>query len=263
MVTRYKVYKDGKALHDVAKSIYITDIQEMPAEMETTAQSLAGDDGSMLVSHKRASLQIRISFQIREYNVQKRREVLNDVLSWAMIDGDLMIGDRPNQRIAVTLDTTPALSSLKWTDTMVLSFTAWNAPFWIGTDTHTMTLPAGTTGAGSVTVEGNHVCYPLLLVGNEGEKVINSVSITVDHRTISFTTLNMQPGDYFYLSPYNMTSCKLSMVMMGESGVKHLNGNRTASSADCLPIECGKETEVSFSADGTAGFYLYTQGVWL
>lgn len=263
MVTRYKVYKNGWALHDVADSIYITDIQEMPAEMETVTQSIAGSDGSMLVAHKRTALQVRISFQIREYDVAKRREVLNDVLAWATIDGDLMIGDRPKQRLAATLDTTAALSSLKWTDTLTLSFTAWNAPFWISTSTDTLTLTAGTGDSHTITLEGNHICYPTIMMGNEGDTAINSISVKVGTNQINFTNLNMLPGGIIYIMPFSPCSGQLTMVMMDDNGTKHLNGNRTSSSADNLPIQGGKATAISFSADGTLSFYLYAQGVWL
>ena len=260
MITRYRVWLDEVALDSLADSIYITDIQEMEPEMEIHTMSVLGGNGTSVTHQRRISLQIRVSFQIREYNIATRREVFNKIMTWAQ-GTVLYTNERDGQQINVQLDAPPAMSALKWTETLTLSFTAWENPYWISNDATMLTL-SGESVSGEITVDGNTACYPMFVVSNTGAAPINTVTITAGENRVRLEGINMLPEGYVYFSSHNGSGA-LSPFMIDDNGIRYLDNCFSDDSDDSLPVIGGVPTTILATADGEMTFIVLAQGVWL
>lgn len=182
MITRYRAWMDGAALDEIADSIYITDIVEPETQVEVISLPLAGRSGSRLQSNHRRSKTVLIRLMIREYDVKVRKDVLNQVLTWAQGEA-LEINDRADMVLYVRLDNVPQISSLKWTETITLSFTAWDVPYWMGKSGWMTGYSIGTTSVSfNQMSRGNAPAFVGITVTNTGSAVLNTVTITVADR---------------------------------------------------------------------------------
>lgn len=182
MITRYRAWMDGTALDEIADSIYITDIVEPETQVEVISLPLAGRSGSRLQSNHRRSKTVLIQLMIREYDVKARKDVLNQVLTWAQGE-ELEISDRDGLVLYVRLDNVPQISSLKWTETITLSFTAWDVPYWMGKSSWMTGDSIGTTSVSfQQQSRGNAPAFVSMIVTNTGSAVLNTVAITVADR---------------------------------------------------------------------------------
>ena len=143
MITRYGVWIDGQGLQDIAPAIYITDIiEEAPDEPFETAP-LSGYEGSRITSRARRSLMVTVHFAIREYDVMRRRGILQKVREWAQ-DGGLTTSEHQDQRLRVVCTGLPVISSAqKWTEQLAVQFTAFALPYW--QDMYPVTASGGGT----------------------------------------------------------------------------------------------------------------------
>ena len=68
MRTRYEVYLDGTPLSAVDPAIHVTDVEECAPEETLRTAARLGSSGTQLLSRRRESLSVRVSFMIREYD---------------------------------------------------------------------------------------------------------------------------------------------------------------------------------------------------
>lgn len=195
MITRYRAWLDGHALDEIADSIYITDIVEPETQVEVISIPLAGRSGSRLQSNHRRSKTVLIQLMIREYDVAARKAVLRDVLTWAQ--GEVLkINDRDGLVLYVHLDNVPQISSLKWTETITLSFTAWDVPYWQSSVLLNYGANGVTTRTFSLRVIGAALSPLDFTVSNTGTETVTDVTVSVDDQShVHFTNLELLPGE--------------------------------------------------------------------
>ena len=111
MRTRYDVYMDNLPLDAVDPAIYVTDVQETPVSYDATTLQRAKGDGLRVLRRLRDSKQVRVSFMVRETDVDRRRDIIQRAAAWAMGGRYLSLGDRPGQRLRVVCDTLPSVTS--------------------------------------------------------------------------------------------------------------------------------------------------------
>lgn len=157
MITRYSAWLDGEGLQDIDKTIIILDIQEqLPQSRIQTAGWAAGRDGTRFIRETTLTRSVTIRLQVREYDVTRRKTITSDVAAWAAKGGYLTINDRPGQRLKVRCSSMPVVASaLKWTDTLVITLTAYEWPYWEDESTHSATLSGDTYAALDLYVPGN------------------------------------------------------------------------------------------------------------
>ena len=73
MRTRYEVYLDGTPLSAVDPAILVTDVEECAPREALLSAAYARGHGTHLLSRRRESLSVRVSFMIREYDPARRK----------------------------------------------------------------------------------------------------------------------------------------------------------------------------------------------
>lgn len=258
MITRYRAWMDGAALDEIADSIYITDIVEMEPDTEVIALPLAGRSGSRLQSQRRRSKMVKIQLMIREYDIAARKTVLNKVLAWAQGKA-LRINDRDGLVLYVRLDNVPQISSLKWTETITLSFTAWDVPYWQATAPMNF-------GASNVTTRtfgfaaSDFAPSPVdFTVTNMGTETVTDVSASVDGQsTVHFAGLALLPGEALVYSHDEQG------LLTAKIGSQSVWGKLTEDSDDELMILYpAQRNSVTFSASSTVSILMSVRRRWL
>lgn len=243
MMTRYSAWLDGIPLHEIDPTIYILDIQEEPAQMDVSTAAKAGGSGRFVVTRQRQTLSVTISFAIREYDVTRRKDIMQKIIAWAKGGKYLSINDRPGQRLRVEVDTLPTITSaLRWTQELAVTFTAYAFPFWENEELDTIT----TSGMTSMLVDGDADSAP---VDVTIEPTTNNVSVTVGKTKIALT---------------NVTSAV--EISHGDNGILRIMSNgasilskRTPESSDDLLAVPGQEN--TFAASGCVATFRI-RGVW-
>jgi hypothetical protein len=243
MMTRYSAWLDGLPLHEIDPTIYILDIQEDPAQMDVSTAAKAGGFGRFVVARQRQTLSVTISFAIREYDVTRRKAIMQKVIAWAKGGKYLAINDRPGQRLHVEVDELPTIqSSLRWTQLLCITFMAYAFPFGVNEYPDTLT----TSGVASMMVMGDADSAPVdVSITPSG----STVTVRADQTTITLTDLSgaveITHGD----------DGLLRIVSGGES----ILSNRTPESSDDLTATPGRVNDFSIEG-GTATFRV--RGVW-
>lgn len=243
MLTRYGVWLDNISLHEIDPTIYITDIQEQPAAMNVLTHPRAAGNGLFVTRRTRDSLSVLVKLAIREYDVTRRKAIMQKIIAWAKGGKYLAINDRPGQRLRVEVDTLPTIASaLKWTQELAITFTAYAFPFWVNEYPDTLT----TSGAASMMVMGDADSAPVdVSITPSG----NTVTIRADNTTM---TVNDVSGN---VEISHGDDGILRIVSNGESILSH----RTPESSDDLTATPGRMNDFSIEG-GTAVFRV--RGVW-
>lgn len=240
-------------MSEISSSVFITDIREQKPEMAVRLEEKAKGYGVRMVRAQRQYTVVRIGFVIRDQDVERRKNVMQDVQKWAAKGGKLTINDRPGQVLHVVCTDPPMLgSALKWTEEMHVDFTAYTLPFWEGVETHTYT----TTGSTRVYVPGTHdVCQASAVVTNKSG-VLTDLLIQTEKSSIRFEGLSVANGGkvevghddngYFY----------------AKHGTQSLIGKRTTGSDDDLLVESGY-SEVLVQGNTPVEMAFSVKGWWI
>lgn len=131
MISRYDAWLNGKSLQMVNPLIYVEDISYRAVELNRSIDARTGYHGSYHGHGYIESAHVDITFLIEEYSTVERQNILQEVVAWATQEGWLATSDRPNQRLRVVCDVFPAiLSAKRWTETLTMTFSAYELPFW-------------------------------------------------------------------------------------------------------------------------------------
>lgn len=252
MKTRYSAWLNGQALHDVAPALYILDVIEKAPEGDVALAAYAGRDGQRVLRRSRQSLSVDVYFAIRDQDPTRRKAALEAVIAWAAPGGWLSLSDRPDQRLHVDMDRAPTITSaLKWTDTLILTLTAYEVPFW--EQTHPATVQGeGTEGSATLFVPGTAPAAPLSYTArNTGAAPLTTLTVEAAGRRITLTGLNIAPGESVSVT-YDHTGLQLLPV-----------DKRTEDSADDLLLPCGQRTGIAWSADQSVSITFEARGRYL
>lgn len=257
MIGRYEAYMDGTALSSIDDKILVLDIKYTPATVQRKTDRLANRPGAMAYGKTIGSAQAVITFEIHEYDTVKRQEICDKISAWA--NGVyLRTSDRPWKRLKCACDKYPSATSKKWTEPLSITFSAYNPPFWQEMNLTELTL-GGTSGAtsgnGSVFVPGNAE-DSLVSATVMAKASISSLSLTVNGNTFSFPGLSLSSGDTVTIGYDD------DMMLSIKKGNTSIMGERAASSADDLKVDCGKSNAFSFTADGAAVVTFSARGWW-
>lgn len=252
MITRYSAWLDGEGLQDIDPTIIILDIQEqIPQSQILTAGWAAGRDGTRFIRETVQTASVTIRFQVREYDVTRRKVIASDVAAWALRGGYLTINDRPGQRLRVRCTTMPVVSSaLKWTDTLSLTLTAYEWPFWED------------EFASSASVSGKTSATLYLPVPGNGRYAYLSGSLTFS----GTTSIVITSGDTHF-EVQNVTG-RLEWgyedgLLYIRSGSTSVMSHRTPESSDDLIVIPGQQNTMSIEATVAVSGSVSTRGCYL
>lgn len=176
MVSRFEVWVDDVALSSISPAIRIADIIYSRPQMSNSGYNYPGRSGSVITARTASTTSCTVTFEVREYDPAKRMGIVNDINKWACTwhpyspnvngygvngaslvssgKGILKTSDRPGQ-VLILAYAEPAVisSSLKWTDTLSVTFVA-VYPYWVSDETVTVTLNPGYTDTVDLTDAG-------------------------------------------------------------------------------------------------------------
>lgn len=255
---RFSVWLNGQGLQDIDDTVFVLDVAEStPDEDKQTATTAA--PGSLLLARTRRALSVTITFCVREYDITRRRQIVDEIRTLCAAGGWLEINERPNQRLWVTCDTLPTISSSqRWTENLSVVFVAYAAPYWQQkTVTKARISSATTNGDATIHPIGNAQETPLQAeITATGST--NTVKIVLDTgKQITFMSLGLATGKTLQIGHDGY-----GRIFATVDGASVLS-KRTSDSADDLIVSSGKTTKITMQCDKacTATFSAY--GRWI
>lgn len=243
MISRYKVWLDGESLEEISPNIYVSDISYGAAAPAYTANRIGRNDGVLSGADYVEEATVTVSFEIREYNTQRRQIVAQSVAKWAMKGGWLTTSDRDGMRMRVKCTKLPAINSvMRWLEAVQVEFTAFEVPYWTSVEPVKAILNNGDTK----TLINGGVRKTYAEVSVAANAALTSLTVAVGNTSITLEGLSVAGGDTVTIS-YTEDRHILEI----KHGTTSILNKRTAGSADDLIAEPG-ENEVSFTASGTA-----------
>lgn len=269
----YDVSLGGVSVHSLADEIIVRDIVEKPAKMDMQTSKRALHAGTRVTNDIRRSLSVDVVYVIRTEDSERRAEIAGLIAGWVGSGGWLEISTRPGKRLYVRPSDFPSLgSSLRWTEDITMTLTAYEQPYWEDKDDVAVAITGAWSashgmyhGANVINPAGNVEKVPLTaMLWNPGEDAaITHLKIVSDGTFFEFEGLQLEPGGMFsslmeiaYTDDDVLT---ISDVMQDKS----LLVNRTAESSDDLLVRCGKTSQIQVYADAPFQVNFFAKGRWL
>ena len=250
MLLRFEATLNGVAFSNIDEKLILRDIEEMRPRETQNESPRATYPGTRVSSRVRRALSVRLVFCVREYDITKRADVLDKVAKWAANGGWLTINSRPGQRLYVRPDEMPSMgSSLKWTEDMYMTLTAYENPFWEDETAKTL------TGNGYLNPGGTYpTAYVSCDITNAGHAALTKVTVNCGSTKIILDGLYITNGQTVSIGYTDD-----GILQITANGVSAL-ANRTPDSSDDLMIRGGVSTWVSVTSNVTVTRVFSTRG---
>ena len=257
MIGRYDAAINGTWLSEIGDSVVITDISEREAKTRISTAEKAIGNGLRFIRRQRESLSVSISFVIFEQDVERRKDILMRVQSWAAaVSGSvsrLEINDRRGQYLLVRYAELPAMASaMNYQDEMTVVFTAYELPYWMDQHPSKATI----TKDGSLFVPGIGETLVDAEITNTGSGTITSLTVACGETSLSFSGLSLGNGQTLSIAHDELG------ILSAKIGSTSVLANRTAESDDELVAVCGVYNPISVSG-GTVSAVFKARGVYL
>lgn len=258
MNTRYDAALDGVALSSLDPVIYVLDVREEASERVMTASARAAGDGSHVTRQARLSLSVQVSAEIHEADVGRRQEIISRIAAWAR-GSRLTVGHRPGQYLTVTCTELPTVSTLRWTEPISLTFTAYDVPFWQAAATASTSVSGANAGM-SLANPGTAEVPLEAEVYNTSGSVADSVSILLGAQKLNFTSLRLAARETLMIA--HDAAGRLHLAIRTENGTtRSAYSCRTPDSADELMLPPG-DSVVTVASDKAQRWTLKVRGRW-
>lgn len=259
----------GVRFSSIAEEVFLVDVIEEPAQMDTQTAALALRDGLIRTLNRRRSLSVRLVYVIRTEDVALRSVLRDKVAAWASRGGILKVNTRQGKRLEVVMDTAPAMSSsMKWTDHLSVTLTAYGVPYW--EDAAARTLAVSTAWSDT---EGAHVFSGVIrpqgtvpeapataILRNMGDGTLTSLDITVNGTRMELTGLNVAAGTGEVVIEYGTGGM---LTIRDASTGSSLLEFRTPESDDDLLAASGADNAVTVRADQPIEGAIAVRGRWM
>ena len=130
-VSRYEVTLNGISLASIDPNIAVLDVQYEKPQYARNFFQLADRHGARPGKAYKERAAVSILFEIHTQDIFIRQTVCQAVVAWAKDGGELQINDRPGQKLVCICEEMPSVESvMRWTDTMTITFAAYEVPYW-------------------------------------------------------------------------------------------------------------------------------------
>lgn len=247
MILSKRVSLGNSQLDELDERIVITGIDEAAGRDTISAAASAAGDGQRITNMRRDTLDVGVRFRllIQKDDMAAREALLEKVNKWASNGGWLRVNYKPNRRILVTLAQAPGAGDMwQWTNEFTMTFRAFSVPYWEDDTATRVTSGVALSGGFYIQVPGNTKTVMSVDAENCSSMTIESVSITMGGRTISFRGLRLRGPETLTID-YNQTQ-KLFVPRM-RIGSTSVMAARTPESADEFVVTPGN-LYISWSA---------------
>lgn len=240
MLLRFDAYLNGVSFAQLDPAIILCDIVEKPPKEDRDEAKRALHPGTRISSRTRRSLPVELIFCIREYDIQARARVMDKVAEWAGDGGWLTVNTRPGQRLYVTPELPALGSSLKWTEDITLTLTAYERPYW----EQQWPTTAIITESGSLCPTGTFpTAYVECDVTNTGDADLTILTLTCADTFITLEGLAVPHGEHVKVHYTDDDIFRITAA--GASAL----ANRTAESHDDLIAFARRSNAIAVAAD--------------
>lgn len=276
MLLRFEATNAGAKFSEIAEEAVLLDIIERPAEVDVQTSRLAGGPGMRVLSATRTSLAVDLVYVIRTQDPVRRAEVQRLVAKWADAGHDpnkaseLTVSTRPGMRLNAKVYNSPVHgSALKWTDELVVTFVAYEIPYWVGNDVNVSVNTSW--AAGYLKYRGANVIQP---VGDVLDLPVSTVSvintdpendwltwfrIKVADTELTFDGIGI-PTNRMMLITYSQPRILTAYDIFNSS--VNLIKYRTPNSHDELIAHTGKDNQIIVEADAQVSVSVSVDGWW-
>lgn len=270
MISRYDAILNGVPLSSLNANILITDIETVQPAIRYDSFTLAKRHGSRIYRRYAETAAVNIKFAIRQYDIQTRQEVCNEIIKWARNGGILQTNDRMGQRLRCVCSAFPYVSSaLKWTDELTITFTAYLLPFWENTmETIVELTSTGGYSQQTVLIPGN---IEAALVSAEVKTAASYPTPEEGQDPIQVTRLDFEAGS----SKITLTGLEIganqtikiayddNLIQSIKVGSTSLLDKRSTGSDDDLVANCAENVRFRFRSNVEATVTYRLRGLWL
>lgn len=251
-MSNYDCSLDGARLASLDESICILDICEDAPKLRLSTIPLPGG-GQRVLSKVRESLSVHIFFAIQEPDAARRRDIFHTVLTWAEQGGILTISTRAGQQLPVVCTDTPAIHAEDWTESLQLTFTTTSSPYWEAIASTQIDLNKTITA----TLPGNGIAIPAAVMAvNTSGSTVTQLTLCCGDTRMTFEDFSLPAGGLFTLwQSENIVHALIDQ----EDALRY----RTADSDDLLLLPCGKECQISITADHPVDAAMTVRGRYL
>lgn len=250
MRNRFEVTLNGEALTSLNDQLYIVDLQYDTAGFSDSAASWANRNGLLVQRRYYQSTSLTVEFELHVYSPLERHQALMKIAEWAMRGGKLKTNDRIGQYLDVICEQPPVMKSAQnWTDTLSMTFVAYNPPYWQEETEDTLTLSSGSS---SLYVHGN--VETVLDAEVTASASLTTMTLTANGNAITLAGLTVLSGGKVTLSHDANGFLKIY------HGSTSILDKRTG--VDELVVTGGEQNTLAFSTDGTASCIYKARGRW-
>ena len=202
MQLKRRVALNGVWLDSVDNRIVVSGIEPADGRENISAVDAASGYGQRITGHRRSTLDMVVRFSIFENGksvtgMQNRAEVLEKVNAWASPGGLLTVNYKPGRQLRVVLAQAPGEGSLwDYTKEFQITFRAYAIPYWEDSAPDSTKVGSdGTSGSKSVLFGGSADTQTDVELKNMGSSTANAVTVTVDGKTMTFSSLGLVAGE--------------------------------------------------------------------
>lgn len=257
MTSRYRVKLGNVQLDSLDDRILILDVGYSQLEKNVSKYTTANLDGFDIHDEYISRQTVTVNFELRIYDTVERNEVLQRINEWAMLGGNLQVNDREEQYLSsVVCDQPAVLASVRnWTDPLTLVFSTTTNPYWLSSTPKTLTL-SGKSAGGTLKMNGN-IGDALVNVSITTEGTISSLQIVVGSTKLVLKGLSVPSGKKIVID--YIRDRYLRIIANGSSILSKLQTEST----DDLHAKCGKDVNVSITANNKITAVFSGRGMWL
>ena len=245
MQLAHRAALNGVQLDEIDPRIIIKGIDGASGKETVNAVSLGSGDGTRITGKRRDSTEVavRFSMNIRRDAITERAAVLESVNAWAAKGGYLTINYKPDRQLLVDDVVTPGEGDLwKRLTEYTITFRARAIPYWQQANATQANTGSGNTGSGVIQVAGSAETAADAVLQNLSGATINTASITIGGKTMSFEDLGLGNGQSLAIDHIIADGIPVIRARIGSTSVL---GKRTG--ADDFILRPGPNS-FSFSA---------------
>jgi hypothetical protein len=203
MILSRRVAVGGVQLDEISPWIVIRSVDHGVPKETISAVSQMGGSGQRITSAHWETMDVSVSYAIDlpKKRLEERRQIFEAVNTWASRGGWLTFSWMPNRRFWVDRVEIPSTGDLwNWTESMTLTFKAYNVPFWQDVTAAASSAKLVTDGSVVLDVPGNVQTVLDAEFVNKSGQTINKLTLTVGSQKIAFTNLGLGGSESMVIS---------------------------------------------------------------
>lgn len=194
MILSKRVALNGVQLDEIHERIVVRSIDPGAPQKSVQTVSRMGGCGQRITAEHFETLDVTVEFgiDVGRREMELRREIFDAVIAWALKKGWLTVSWMPGRQMYADRVEIPSTGDLwNWTDSMTLTFKAYNVPFWQDASPATGHATLITEESIGLDVPGNVETVMDAEFANRSGQTINKLSISAGGNTLAFTGLGL------------------------------------------------------------------------